>query len=693
MRSILATVLLLGCSNDADSISSPPLPSLPADEGTDPAHAEPNIPLSDQTPSEDTPPSDIAADTVLPVNVHPDNQTKPTQQHQNRLAQETSPYLLLHAHNPVDWYPWGEEALERSKRENKLIFLSVGYSSCYWCHVMERESFMDEEIAQLLNEHFVCIKVDREERPDVDNIYMTAVHMISGRGGWPMSMFLTPDAKPFFGGTYFPARDNDRPGSPGFLTILQKMQKVWQEEADKVHLYADQLTEALKVHLERKSAPTQVDLNEALFKKVLQELTAEADPIHGGFGFSATQPDRPKFPEPSKLMLLIEMIRKSDTVEARQLLETILDRMAEGGIRDHWGGGFHRYSTDRFWHIPHYEKMLYDNGQLASVYAEAFELTNRSAYRLVVEELLAFVTRELTAPDGGYYAALDAETEGHEGRFYNWQLDEIQSLLEETEWNLLAPVYGLEGPANFEQNYYTPLLVTRLLDLSDDAFHQREASLKPIRQKLLAARNQRERPLTDTKIITSWNGLMIRGFADAGRILQNKAYLDSAQSAANFVLTNLLTAEGRLLRSYAGGRAELAAYLDDYAFFVDGLIAIHRATGDRKWLDQAQQLTQMQIELFWDDEHGGFYFTAEDHQSLIARAKDPVDNVRPSGVSVAANNLIYLARALDETDYLDRANATIQSSADLLVQSPASLTRLVAAAMALTNAEKPKTKD
>ena len=251
----------------------------------------------------------------------------------------------------------------------------------------------------------------------------------------------------------------------------------------------------------------------------------------------------------------------------------------------------------------------------------------------------------------------------------------------------------MEGPANFEQNYYTPLLVTRLLDLSDDAFHQREASLKPIRQKLLAARNQRERPLTDTKIITSWNGLMIRGFADAGRILQNKAYLDSAQSAANFVLTNLLTAEGRLLRSYAGGRAELAAYLDDYAFFVDGLIAIHRATGDRKWLDQAQQLTQMQIELFWDDEHGGFYFTAEDHQSLIARAKDPVDNVRPSGVSVAANNLIYLARALDETDYLDRANATIQSSADLLVQSPASLTRLVAAAMALTNAEKPKTKD
>ena len=665
LLSVLAVMYLVGCSNEADSV-----PNARAEEAATTlesagATAEPGDPAE-----------------VGPADASSADENAPPHQQQNRLAQETSPYLLLHAHNPVDWYPWGQDALDKASRENKLIFLSVGYSSCYWCHVMERESFTDEEISQFLNKHFVCIKVDREERPDVDNIYMTAVQMISGRGGWPMSMFLTPDAKPFFGGTYFPARDDDRPGAKGFLTIVRKMQQVWQDESQQVHQHADKLTEALKAHLERNKAPAQVELDQSLFDRVFQDLAAEADADFGGFGYSEMQPDRPKFPEPPKLMFLIEMSRRSDHSAARKLLENTLDRMAEGGIRDQWGGGFHRYSTDRQWLIPHFEKMLYDNGQLATVYAEAFELTDRPVYRQVVEEILAFVAREMTAPSGAYYAALDAETDGHEGRYYVWLLDEIQPVLEDSEWNLLAPVYGLDGPPNFEQRYYVPRLAERLLDLSADEYRRREATLEPVRQKLLAARNRRERPLTDIKIITSWNGLMIRGFADAGRILQNDSYLESAQAAADFLLANLLTPHGRLLRSYASGRAELAAYLDDYAFFVDGLIAIHRATGDRKWLDHAHQLTETQLDLFWDDQHAGFYFTADDHQSLIARAKDPVDGVRPAGISVAASNLVYLAGALDDPKYLDRANATIQSSADLLKQSPTSLTRLVTAAMA-----------
>ena len=665
LLSVLAVTHLVGCSGEVDSV-----PNGSAEEvATLLESASETVEAGE--PAEIHPADAAAADGNAPPH-----------QHQNRLAQETSPYLLLHAHNPVDWYPWGQEALDKAKRENKLIFLSVGYSSCYWCHVMERESFTDAEISQLLNEHFVCIKVDREERPDVDNIYMTAVQLISGRGGWPMSMFLTPDAKPFFGGTYFPAHDNDRPGATGFLTIVRKMQQVWQDESQQVHQYADKLTVALKAHLERNNVPDQVELDQSLFDRVFQELASEADVEFGGFGYSATRPDQPKFPEPPKLMFLIEMSRRSDQAATRQLLENTLDRMAEGGIRDHWGGGFHRYSTDRQWLIPHFEKMLYDNGQLATVYAEAFELTNRPVYRQVVEELLAFVAREMTATSGAYYAALDAETDGHEGRFYAWKLDEIQPVLEDSEWNLLAPVYGLDGPPNFEQRYHVPRLVKRLSDLSEDGYRRREAMLETIRKKLLAARNQRERPLTDVKIITSWNGLMIRGFADAGRILQNDSYLDSARVAADFVLANLMTPGGRLLRCYTSGRAELAAYLDDYAFFVDGLIAIHRATEDPKWLDLAQQLTETQLELFWDDQHRGFYFTADDHQSLIARAKDPVDGVRPAGISVAASNLVYLAGALDDPKYLDRANATIQSSADLLKQSPTSLTRLVTAAMA-----------
>lgn len=675
--SLFLSIFWCGCS-DNDT-------SGPAGPANPPSHAQ----STDETTDDQELPSTTEGEANDASSGHVRTTDNDQPKYTNRLADETSPYLLLHAHNPVQWYPWGEEALQKARDENKLIFLSIGYSSCYWCHVMERESFMDEQIAEFLNEHFVCIKVDREERPDVDSIYMTAVQLLTGSGGWPLSMFLTPDGKPFFGGTYFPARDNDRPGTTGFLTIVGRMHDLWTEREEELVNHADRLTAAMKQHLERKlTTPTQVDLGRPLFDRTVQELAAHADTEFGGFGYSAGQPDRPKFPEPPKLLFLLEMARQHQDVRARELLELTLDRMAEGGIRDHWGGGFHRYSTDRYWLVPHFEKMLYDNGQLATVYAEAYELTGKAVYRQVVEELAAFVKTEMTAPQGGFYAALDAETEGHEGRFYVWTRDELDAVVHGEDWNLLAPVYGLADSPNFEGTYYVPRLVRRLADITSEQLQQQNRELSPIRDRLLQARNQRERPLTDIKVITSWNGLMIRGLADAGRILDDEQYLVAAKSATEFVLTHLITPDGRLLRSHASGRAELDAYLDDYAFLVDGLIALHRATGEAAWLERARQLTDTQLELFWDDEHGGFFFTTDQHKSLIARAKDPVDGVRPSGISVAASNLVYLAQSLDQAEYLDLARETIQSSADLLDESPALLTRLVTAAMALA-AERP----
>ena len=610
---------------------------------------------------------------------------------ENRLSRETSPYLLLHAHNPVDWYPWGEEALAKAKSDNKLIFLSIGYSSCFWCHVMERESFMDEEIAKFLNEHFICIKVDREERPDIDSVYMTAVQILTRRGGWPMSVFLVPDSKPFFGGSYFPARDGDRAGTTGFLTIVRKLQQVWMDEPESILETANRLAELLKRELERRKPMEPVDLDKDLLNRVAKELESLYDPEYGGFGFSLDNPQRPKFPEPSKLLFLVDYVRRTDDAPSRAMLENTLDHMAEGGLRDHLAGGFHRYSTDRYWNIPHFEKMLYDNGQLATVYAEAYQLTGGVHYRYAVEEMLHFVLREMTAESGGFYAALDAETDAEEGKFYRWTQSELKEELSADEWKLLAPVYGFDGPANFEHDFHVPLLSIRFRDITTDELERRETSIRSIRQKLVAVRDCRSRPLTDTKIITSWNGLMIRGFADAGRIFENEDYIRAACRAADFLLDELQTEEGRLHRSHAGGRASFNAYLDDYTYLVSGFIALHRATGDDRWLVEADRLTSQQIDSFVDEENGGFYFTSNDHESLLARAKDPVDGVRPAGISMAAVNLVYLGVVLERSDYLELAETTIQSSADLFRNSPASVTQMAIAVSDLLSARNSET--
>ncbi len=593
----------------------------------------------------------------------------------NRLADETSLYLLLHSHNPVDWYPWGEEAFSTAAQENKLVFLSIGYSSCYWCHVMERESFMDNDIAAALNEHFVSIKVDREERPDVDQIYMTALQIyfrLTGSprgGGWPLTMFLTPDGRPIMGGTYFPP--HDRNGQTGLAKVLELVQQAWEEKPQQLGENADVLATLVRRQLEEHPAPSDDTLDESLLRHVQQALRAEFDPEWGGFGYNQANPRYPKFPQPSSLLFLLDQVRRfrDEDREAANEAETMLlltiEKMAAGGIWDHVGGGFHRYSTDRFWAVPHFEKMLYDNAQLATVYAEAYALTGRMEFRRTAEAVCDFVLREMTDERGGFFAAIDAETDGEEGRYYVWTANELSKVLDDEQWQLAADVYGLNHRPNFEGRYV--LLADRSLacvaakrNLTADQLHTR---FDGINAALLRTRNARKRPLTDTKVLTSWSGLMIRGLADTGRILDNPHYTEAAARAAHFVLENLRTPEGRLLRTFGAGRAHLNAYLDDYAFLVDGLLSLHRATNEPQWLDEAQRLTDKQIELFADQRAGGFFFTTNDHEKLIARSKDPTDSALPSGNAVAAGNLIYLAQALERPEYLALAEKTLRAFA------------------------------
>jgi uncharacterized protein len=640
---------------------------------------------------------------AAPVATQPAVEKPPAQKPRraNRLAKETSPYLLLHAHDPVEWYAWGEEALAKAKAENKLIFLSIGYSSCYWCHVMQRESFMDEEVAAYLNKHFIAIKIDREERPDIDEIYMTALQVLGRRGGWPLTMFLTPDGKPIVGGTYFPPRDKDvevKAGAgraaekqhiTGLLTLLEQVQTAWRDQSPQVREHAEQVTRGLRLAMQRDGLKPAA-LPEARWPaEVEAALAEEFDSQYGGFGFSASNPRQPKFPEPSNLVLLLDRARREKSEPARAMLVKTLTMMAEGGIRDHLGGGFHRYSTDRYWRIPHFEKMLYDNAQLASVYAEAYDLTHDATYRRVCEESLDFVLRELTDPAGGFYSALDAETAAREGRYYVWTREEIERSLGPEDAARFAAAYLAGDGPNFEGRYALQFArpLKELAAAAGVAVEDYPRQLLPLRQKLLAVRDKRDRPLTDTKILTSWNGLMIRGLADAGRILKAPRYTQAAAKAADFALATLRTPEGRLLRTYGKGQAKLNAYLDDYAFLVDGLIALHRATGEKRWLVSAGELTDKQIELFWDDQRGGFFFTSDDHEQLLARGKSPVDSALPSGNAVAAGNLAYLAGPLERPQYLERAERTIRCFSRLLEESPLAAPRMAVTLAALRAAQ------
>ncbi len=603
---------------------------------------------------------------------------------QNRLAGESSPYLLQHAQNPVDWYPWGDEAFAKAKRENKMIFLSVGYAACHWCHVMERESFTDTEIAAKLNEKFVCIKVDREERPDVDQIYMTAVQMVSGNGGWPMSVFLLPDARPFWGGTYFPARDGDRGAAAGFLTIIDQIHSAWTDQRERVIQQADALTRAVRANQQADAdAVGERPFDAALVDSVVESLLDQYDPKHGGFGPST---QGPKFPEPSNLFFLLDRwqrdsVNPAQRDSAKRMLLKSLDGMISGGMYDHLGGGFHRYSVDERWQIPHFEKMLYDNAQLISVYAETYERTARQEYRYIVEATCDFILRDLTDDNGAFYSSLDADSDGEEGKFYRWTENELARFHDLKNYQEFARVYRLDGEPNFEGEFFVPAPGKTLTVIAEEKSVPLPTlleSFSTIRAAMLERRESRSRPMTDVKILTGWNGLMIAGLADAGRILDRKDYTSAAVKATQFLMKNCRTTDGRLMRSHAKGEAKFNGYLDDYAFLTAGVIALHRSIGDPRLLEMAAEITDTQIEWFWDERAGGFHFTSKDHPELIVRVKDPVDSAVPSGISVSAANLLYLIENGIDRGYEQRLRVTLQSITPLLRRAPAAAPRAAA---------------
>jgi hypothetical protein len=605
----------------------------------------------------------------------------------NRLARESSPYLLLHATNPVDWYPWGEEAFERARREDKPIFLSVGYSTCYWCHVMERESFSDEGIARKLNEGFVSVKLDREERPDLDEIYMTATQLLTRSGGWPNSLFLNHDLEPFFAGTYFPP--SDRYGRPGFPRLLEGVREAWQQRRAEVDEQARAVGDAIRRQLgEREGAqalpgPEAADAAQALLARAF-------DPEQGGFGGA------PKFPSPSNLFFLLERARRDDG-EAREMLVTTLERMARGGIHDQLAGGFHRYSTDELWLVPHFEKMLYDNASLARLYAEASRLPERppeaAAFERVARATCDFVLGELRGPHGGLLSAIDAETHGHEGAYYTWTADELRAALTPDDHALLAPVWGFDGAPNFEHDRYVLHLprpwpdAARAAGLDDDELRRRS---EPGRRALLAERARRERPLTDDKVLCDWNGLMIAALARVGALFHEPRYLDAARGAARFLLEHLRDASGELLHAWRDGRARVAAVLDDYAFLIDGLLALHAADGDAAWLEQARRLQDEQDRRLHDADSGA-YFASVVQAHLLVRARSAHDGALPSGNGVASWNLLELHARTGDGAYRARAEGVLRAFGRGLSQSPLAHVTLARSLERLLGAPAPQT--
>jgi uncharacterized protein YyaL (SSP411 family) len=590
--------------------------------------------------------------------------------HINRLSKETSPYLLQHAHNPVDWYPWGEEAFEHARRDNKPILLSIGYSACHWCHVMEHESFENEKIAGLMNENFINIKVDREERPDLDQIYMNAVQMMTGHGGWPMTMFLTPEGVPFYGGTYFPPED--RFNIPGFPRVLLGVADAYRSRPDEVEETA---TSMLK-ELQRMGQTS--ESNESLTLEILdtaeRKIAGSYDARHGGFG------NAPKFPAAMNLEFLLRQYYRTGNSELLKMIENTCRKMAEGGLYDQLGGGFHRYSTDARWLVPHFEKMLYDNALLSRLYLHVYQQTKDDFYRRIAEETLDYVIREMTDERGGFYSTQDADSEGHEGKFFVWTIDEVKEILGEEDGVLFSAYYDVTEEGNFEGKNI--LNVSRSMEEVAKAAGVTTKRLREVlesgRRELFAVRERRIKPARDEKILTAWNGLMLASFAEAAAILERVDYKDVAEKNAQFVLENLQRG-GLLLRTHKGNQSKLNGYLDDYAFLVDGLIALYQATGKLRWLEEARALTDRMLEEFWDDEEGGFFYTGKSHEELIVRSKDYLDNATPSGNSVAAEVLLHLAILIANEDYSRKAVTVFRLLSDPLKRYASAFGRLLGA--------------
>ncbi|MDK2743931.1 MAG: DUF255 domain-containing protein [Nitrospira sp. BO4] len=603
--------------------------------------------------------------------------SSPNKRSPNRLIHETSPYLLQHAYNPVDWHPWGPDALQLAKQRNRPILLSIGYSACHWCHVMERESFENEAIAELMNQWFVCIKVDREERPDLDEIYMAAtVTMNQGQGGWPMTVFLTPEQEPFFAGTYFPPED--RWGRPGFGSVLKKIADYWETRPSEVRIQAKELTEQLQG---ARQVPSPISISEAVIDEAVAQYREDFDGTHGGFGTA------PKFPPATGLSFLLRSHRRSRDLHTLSMVTKTLDMMAAGGIYDHIGGGFARYSTDARWLVPHFEKMLYDNALLARVYVEAYQVTRKPLYRQVVTEILDYIHREMTGPEGGIYSSTDADSEGVEGKFFVWNPAQVQDVLKDDEdTRRFCALYDITASGNWEQksipNRLRPIEdVARQLDLTTDELVETASRVKPL---LYEARRQRVPPGLDDKVITAWNGMMLSAMAEAARVFGEPDYLEHAKRTADFLLRSHTKPDGRLLRTSRADRAHLDAYLEDYAYLAEGLLDLYEAGAEESYLQAAARLADYLITDFMDHEQGGFFTTAKHHESLILRHREGTDGAIPSANAVAASALARLSFHFDREDWRRAATSAVRAYGRQMSRYPRAFAKSLAVVDFLT---------
>ena len=599
-------------------------------------------------------------------------------QYVNRLAKESSPYLLQHKNNPVDWYPWGDEAFQKATELNRPIFLSIGYSTCHWCHVMEDESFEDEQVAQLLNDNFISIKVDREERPEIDHLYMTVCQAMTGKGGWPLTIIMTPDKYPFFAGTYFPKKG--RMGRPGMIELLPAIADAWVNKKGELIQSANQIKKYL---IDSNNKEIGDQLNQTILTNTNSQFINRYDKTHGGFGV------KPKFPSPHNLIYLLRYHNMSGDKTSLLMVEKTLQEMRLGGIFDHVGFGFHRYSTDREWILPHFEKMLYDQAMLTLAYTEAYQITNNQLYKDTAEEILHYVKRDMTDKRGGFYSAEDADSEGEEGLFYLWTIEEIKNILNNEESELLINTYGLDLEGNYKDEATGNKTEKNILYLKEPISNAKSKNrLNDITKKLYQAREKRIHPLKDDKILTDWNGLMIAAFAKAGDVFNSDDYIQQAEKSAQFILNNLTDNNGRLLKRYRNGNAGLDAHLDDYAFFIWGLLELYEATFNVTYLTEAVQLSNIMVEEFWDINNGGFFLGSENSEKLIVRAKTGYDGAMPSGNSVAAMNCSKLNRITGETKWAEISDKIFMTFSNEIQKTPSGYASMVNAF--LFNVDSPK---
>ena len=586
----------------------------------------------------------------------------------NALKQEKSPYLLQHAENPVEWFPWKTEVFEKAKKENKPIFLSIGYSTCHWCHVMAHESFEDPEVAELMNEVFISIKVDREERPDIDKTYMTVCQMMTSSGGWPLTIIMTPDKKPFFAGTYFPKYS--RFGRIGLIELIKQINDIWDNDRDKVINSAEQITFNLQ-NLDQESPGERLD--EKTIRKAYHRLLKQFDDVNGGFG------NRPKFPTPHNLIFLLRYWKRTGDEKALEMVEKTLQAMRKGGIYDHIGLGFHRYSTDSNWLVPHFEKMLYDQALIAIAYIETYQATKNSEYKKTAEEIFTYVLRDMNLSEGGFFSAEDADSEGEEGKFYVWSKEELEQILDKDEFDLAIKIFNVESNGNYLEEATGKKTGKNILHLKDNPKEKISDDLENIKKKLFEIREKRINPHKDDKILTDWNGLMIAALAKSIGILKNPEYIEAAKQAVSFILEKLRKSDGRLLHRYREGVSEIEGYLTDYTFFIWGLIELYEATFDIFYLKTALELHKLQLDLFWDNNIGGFYFNANDGEELLFRQKEIYDGAIPSGNSVAMLNLLRLSNITGDHQLEEKADILSRVFAEKIKDMPFAYTHFMIA--------------